>query len=151
LNDNVSLEIEITEQAFKSPLPSVTILPEDWTPDIIIPTFGPPTPCFYTSRIAGARLLNHIDSVHSFSTYTTNATGILEVFGTLEETPEPYLNDRRWCKIYPSTMSQDIEFIRYTGTSAWTFSANFMWLKFRYTPSLAVLDPGILRKLIVRT
>jgi hypothetical protein len=151
LNDNVSLEIEITEQAFKSPLPSVTILPEDWTPDIIIPTFGPPTPCFYTSRIAGARLLNHIDSVHSFSTYTTNATGILEVFGTLEETPEPYLNDRRWCKIYPSTMSQDIEFIGYTGTSAWTFSANFMWLKFRYTPSLAVLDPGILRKLIVRT
>jgi hypothetical protein len=151
LNDNVSLEIEITEQAFKAPLSSITILPENWTQDIIIPTFGPPAPCFYTSRIPGARILNHIDSVHSFSTYTKNATGILELWGTLEETPDPYLNDKRWFKIYPSSMSEDIVYVGYTGTSAWTFQQNAMWYKFRWFPSLAVLDPGVLEKLIVRT
>lgn len=151
INDNVAMEIEITEQAFKAPLPSVEIKPEDWTPDILMPTFGPPTPCFYSKRIPGARVLNHKESVHSFSTYTENFTGILEIWGTLEETPDPYLSSTRWFKIYPSTMSTDIEFIQYTGTQAWTFSANFMWLKFRYFPSTQVLDPGVLKKLIVRT
>lgn len=150
LDNNVAMEIDITEQAFKAPLPSITLGPEDWIPDILAPVTGAPRPCFYTSRLPGARVLNHIDSVHSFSTYTENFTGVLEIWGTLEESPDPYLNDTRWFKIYPSTMSQDIEFIGYTGTQAWTFSANFMWLKFRYFPSTAVLDPGIMRKLIVR-
>ena len=151
LNDNVALEIEITEQAFKAPLPSITILPEDWTPDLIVPTFGPPQPCFYSARIPGARILNHINSVHSFSTYTRQFTGRLELWGTLDETPDAYLNDKRWFKIYPSTMSIDIEYTGYTGTQAWTFQANFMWLKFRYFPSKQVLDPGVMEKIIVRT
>ena len=150
-DDNVSMEIMITEQALKSPVPSVTYLPEDWTPDLIISTMAPPRPCFYTGRIAGGRVLNHKESVQSFSTYTENFTGILEIWGTLEETPDPYLNDTLWFKIFPSTLSQDIEFIGYTGTQAWTFSANFMWLKFRYFKSQDVLDPGELLKLIVRT
>jgi len=151
MNDNISMEIEITEQAFKAPLPSITLLPNDWTPDILAPTVGAPRPCFYTQRIPGGRILNHKESVQSFSTYTQNFTGILETWGTLEETPDAYLNDLRWFKIYPSSMSQDIEYKGYTGTQAWTFSANFMWLKFRYFPSTDVLDPGILSKLIVRT
>jgi hypothetical protein len=150
LNDNITLEIEITEQAFKAPLPSYTILPTDWTPDLISSVGGPPLPCFYSGRIPGARILNHIDSVHSLSTYTTNFTGTLELWGTLDETPDPYLNDTRWFKIFPSTMSQNIEFTAYTGTQAWTFQANFMWLKLRYFPSQQVLDPGVLAKVIVR-
>ena len=150
-NNNISMEIEITEQAFKAPLESITFLPKDWTPDMLQPIMAAPRPCFYTGRIPGARVLNHKESVHSFSTYTENFTGILEIWGTLEETPDPYLNDMRWFKIYPSSMSQDIEFIGYTGTQAWTFQANCMWLKFRQFPSQEVLDPGILKKLIVRT
>lgn len=151
MNDNVEMEVLITEQALKAPQPGVVLAPGDWTSDIIIPTFGPPAPCFYTSRIPGGRVLNHKESVQTFSTYTENFTGILEIWGTLDESPDPYLNDKRWFKIYPSTMSEDIEFIEYTGTQAWTFSANFMWLKFRLFPSTAVLNPGIMRKLIVRT
>lgn len=151
MNNNVAMEIQITEQAFKAPLNSITFEPTDWTPDINIPTFGPPTPSFYTGRIPGGRVLNHINSVHSFSTYTQNFTGILEIWGSLEETPDPYQSSARWFKIYPTSMSTDIEFIGYTGTQAWTFAANFMWLKFRYIPSTQVLDPGALLKLIVRT
>ena len=149
-DSNISMEIEITQQAFKTPVDSITILPNNWTPDIIVPTFGAPKPCFYTSRIQGSRVQNHIDSVHSFSTYTKNFTGVLEIWGSLEESPDPYLNHARWFEIYPSTMSTSIEFVGYTGTQAWTFSANFMWLKFRYFPSTAVLDHGVFEKLIVR-
>lgn len=151
MDNNVSMELEITEQAFKAPIPSVTLLPGDWTPDIMAPLMGAPRPCFYSSRIPGSRVQNHIDSVHSFSTYTKNFTGILEIWGTLEETPDPYLNHNRWFEIFPSTMSTSIEYIGYTGTQAWTFSANFLWLKFRYFPSTEVLDHGSLEKLIVRT
>jgi len=150
MNDNVVMQLNITEQALKVPLPSVVIRPNDWVKDILVPVMGPPGPCYYTSRIPGARVLNHKESVHTFSTFTKNATGVLEIFGTLEETPDPYLNDARWFKIYPSTMAQDITFTGYTGTQAWTFDANFMFLKFRYFPSTQVLDPGILEKLIVR-
>lgn len=148
--DNISMEVEITEQAFKAPLDSITILPEDWTPDLIMPTVGAPIPCFYTKRIPGARILNHKESVHSFSTYTQNFTGTLELFGSLEETPDAYLSPTRWFKIYPSTMSQDIEYVGYTGTTAYTYQMNVLWVKFRLTPSTAVLDPGVMSKLIIR-
>jgi hypothetical protein len=151
MNDNVSMEVEITEQAFKAPLPSVTILPENWTPDILASISGAPRPCFYTSRIPGARVLNHKESVHSFSTYTERFTGILEIWGSLEETPDAYLNDARWFRIYPSSMNDNIEYINYTGTQAWTFKENVMWLKFRYLPSTEVLDPGLFKKLIIRS
>jgi hypothetical protein len=151
LNDDVVMKLEITEQAFKAPVDAITVYPHDWIKDILVPTFGPPAPCFYTSRIPGARILNHKESVHTFSTFTKNATGILEIWGTLEETPDPYLSESRWFKIYPSSMSVDIEFFGYSGTQAWSFQANVMWIKFRYFPSQQVLDPGILEKLVVRT
>jgi len=150
MNNNVEMEIEITEQAFKAPLDSFTFLPADWTPDINLPATGPLLPSFYTPRIPGARVLNHVNSVHTFSTYTKNFTGTLEIWGSLEETPNPYLSPSRWFKIYPSAMSQDIQYVGYTGTQAWAFSANFMWVKFRYIPSTQVLDPGTFEKLIVR-
>jgi hypothetical protein len=148
--DNVAMELEITEQAFKAPLNSITILPENWTPDIITPINSAPMPCFYTARLPGSRVMNHVDSVHSFSVCTQNFTGILEIWGSLLETPDPYLNSSQWFKIYPSSMSQDIEFIGYSGTVAYTYAANVMWIKFRYFPSQEVLDPGILKKLIIR-
>lgn len=150
LGDNIAMEIEITDQALKAPVPSVVLTRESWTPDMFVPVSGTVQRGFYSQRIPGARVMNHKESVHSFSTYTTNFTGRLEIWGSLEETPDPYLTESRWFKIYPSTMSTDIEFFAYTGTQAWTFQANFMWLKFRYFPSTDVNDPGLLEKLIVR-
>lgn len=151
-DDNVAMELELTEQAYKSPKPSHILEPKDWTPDVVTwPLDGVYRRCFYSKSIPGGRIDNTIDSVHTFSVNTTDYSGVLEVWGSLEESPGPYLNDRTWFKIYPSTMSQDIEFFSYTGTQAWTFSANFMWLKFRYIPSTDVDNPGTLNKLIVRT
>jgi hypothetical protein len=152
MNDNVSMQIMITEQALKSPTPSIVFEPKDWTPDLIRNSFnGQGLPCFYTGRIPGARVLNHKDGVHTFSTYTQNFTGKLQLFGTLDETPDPYLDDTRWFKIYTSSMTSDIDYTAYTGTQSWAFEANFMWLKFRLIPSTDVLDSGQFLKLIVRT
>ena len=150
-DNNVTMQLEITEQAFKAPVESIIIREKDWTPDLRVPEQLQPQSSFYSPRIPGSRMLNHINSVHTFSTYTEDFTGMLEIWGTLEEAPSPYVSEGRWFKIYPSTMSQDIEFIGFTGTNAWTFSANFLWLKFRYIPSTDVLDSGKLSKLIVRT
>ena len=147
---NIAIELEVTEQALKMPQKEVVILPGDWTPDMYVPVSGPIVNSFYSKRIPAGRVLNHKDAVHSFSTYTENFTGRLEIWGSLEESAEPYQNHYRWFKIHPSTMSTDVEFFGYTGTQAWTFSANFMWLKFRYFPSTEVLDPGVIKKLIVR-
>lgn len=149
-DNNITMAIEVTEQAEKYPRPETIILPENWTPDLNIKNEGPLVPSFYTKSIPGARVNNHIDSVHTFSTYTEKFTGTLEIWATLEETPSPYLDRDRWFKIFPSTMSQDIEFINYTGTQAWSFVSNFMWIRFRYVPSSEVADPGTLAKLIVR-
>jgi hypothetical protein len=148
--NNVGMTLEITEQAFRAPIKSVTYNAADWTQGLNVHPSGLIEPSFYTGRIPGGRILNHTNSVHSFSTYTENFTGKLEAWGSLEEAPDPYVSDTRWFKIYPSTMSQDIEYIGYTGTQAWTFQANFMWIKFRYTPSTAVLDAGKFVRLIVR-
>ncbi len=150
MDDNIAMQIDITEQAYKAPRPSRVILADEWIPDREVPLMGRMRPCFYTDRIPGTRVLNHINGVHSFSAHTQNFTGVLEIWGTLEETPDPYLRNNRWFKIPPSSMSTEIEFYCHTGTQAWTFNANFMWLKFRYFPSQDVLDPGQMTKLIVR-
>lgn len=150
LNDNVSMEIEITNQATNNPVPTIVYTPELWTPDFLAPQLGPRVPCFYTGRIPGSRVLNHKNSVHTFSTYTEQFTGSLQVWGTLDETPDPYLDEKRWFRIYPTSMSDDIEYINYTGTQSWTFEANFMWLKFRYIPSTSVLYAGKFSKLMIR-
>lgn len=151
-DDNIAMEIELTEQAYKGPKPSIILEPKDWTPDLLDnPAYGARRTCYYSKSIPGGRVNNAIDAVHTFSVNTERFTGIIEVFGSLEESPGPYLNDRTWFKIYPTTMSKDIEFYDYTGTQAWTFSANFMWLKFRYIPSVEVTDPGKVNRLIVRT
>ncbi len=146
---NMVMEVEITEQAMKNPAPAVTISPVDWFPAIAVIN-GERVNAYYSSSIPAGRVLNHKEAVHSFSTYTHNFTGVLEIWGTLEESPSAQLDEQRWFKIYPSTMSVDIEYTGFTGTQAWTFAANFMWLKFRYIPSTQVSDPGEMKKIIVR-
>lgn len=150
-DDNVAMTLEITDQAQHDPKQSVIILEKDWTPDLFMPHTGRPIPRYYSRRIPGSKILNHVDALHSFSVYTENFTGVLEIFGSLEEAPSPGIGDERWFKIYPTSMSQDIEYFGYTGTTAWTFGANFLWIKFRYTPSMEIKDPGKIVKLIVRT
>lgn len=149
--NNVAMDLEITDQAYNSPTPSITLNPQDWTTDLRVPNVGMPVPSFYSSRIPGNKTLNRSSAVHTFSTYTLNFTGSLEIWGSLEEAPDPYVSPNRWFEIYPSTMSNSVQYTSYTGTQAWTFQANIFWLKFRLIPSTAVLDAGQMLKLIVRT
>lgn len=149
-DNNVQMTLLVTEQALKDPTPSVVINECDWTGDSFFPTGAPPSFGFYSKAIAGARVLNHKSSVHTFSTYTENFTGVLQIFGTLDESPNPYLDDSRWFKIYPSTMSEDIKYDNYSGTTAYTFQCNVLYLKLRFFPSTAVANPGRMVKVIFR-
>ena len=149
--NNVSMEVQITDQAYTTPIPSIVIEEKDWTPDTIMGYGAPPTRCFYTKRIPGGRVLNHKASVHSFSTFTENFTGKLEVFGSLEESPDPYLDENRWFKIYPNNMNGDIEYRNYTGTMVWSFTQNIMWIKFRLVPTTELSNAGRMKKLIIRS
>lgn len=151
LDNNVSMEIDITEQALKSPVPSIVITPDKWTPDYQVPISGPVRNCFYSGVLPGAKMMNHLDSVHTFSTFTDHFSGTLEIWGSLEETPDPYLSNTRWFKIKPDLLNSDISFENYTGTKYWSFRSNCLWVKFRYYPSISVADPGVLKKLIMRT
>lgn len=150
-DNNVVMTIRITEQAQRAPIPSKVIGVDDWTTLVEVANgTGPYISAFYSSSIPGARVRNHTNSVHTYSVYATNFTGKLEVFGTLEETPNPGL-ERGWFKIFPDTGVDKIEFFDFSGTEAFSFQANFMWMKFKLTPDSTVMDNGELKKIIVRT
>ena len=148
--NNISMDLEVTDQAMKQPANSFVITPDKWTTDLSVPNASVPIPSFYSSKIPGNRTLNKSSSVHTFSAYADHCYGTLEIWGSLEEEPDAYAAPTRWFKVYPSSMSNDITFVNYSGTQAWSFQANISWLKFRYIPSQAVLDPGKLLKLTVR-
>jgi hypothetical protein len=150
-NGNIKLTLEITDQGQRDPIPSIEILEEDWTPfrhfrnDQSLPVSA-----FYSQAINGARVRNNINNVHTFSVQGDNFTGSLEVYGTLEAQPAASVDDPSWFRIFLSPTQNVILMSEFTGIDAFTFSSNVMWLKFVYTPSVEVEDPGVLKKLLVR-
>ena len=165
---NVVATAEITDQGQTDPVDSHYLYPADWTNSSeltspVPPYCGPqpakqlvqrkahgaPFPYYYSKAIPGGRVRNHINGTHTFSVYAENFTGVLEILGTLEETP-PAIESNAWFRINPSTMTDFVQFINFSGTEAFFFQGNFMWLRFRYTPDTNVTDPGSLKKIIVR-
>ena len=148
LDRNLTFVVEVTGQAIEPLKRSHVITQDDWTP--VDNTLEGSTMEYYSSAITGNRLQNHINGTHTYSVFAENFTGTLEIFGTLEETPNPDLA-RGWARIYPSSGTDRITFINFTGTEAFEFQANIMWLKFRYTPDPDIQDNGTINKIIART
>lgn len=152
-DSNIVATIELTGQAERVPLPTYTI--DEWTMTRLLwQGSGPLVDTYYSSSIPGARVQNHTWSTHSFSIHVNEAdkfTGTLEVLGTLDINPYEDPNSGHWFKIQVVTGSDYLEFIDFFGTEAYTFSANIMFLKFVYTPSTEVENPGRINKILVRT
>lgn len=152
---NISTQLIVTGQAERVPVPSI-IIDEDngWTEtQVLLDGKGPMVSQFHSEIIPGARVRNHINGVHSFSVYTDEEnkfTGTLEVLGTLDLSPKSDPNVG-WFRISVVTGSDVLEFIDFFGTEAFTFTTNVMYLKFRYTPSHEISNPGKIKKIIVRT
>lgn len=150
-NSNIVATLEVTEQGERAPYPSFEIGENDWTSNFRLDNgSGPFVSEFNSSAIPGSRVRNHMFGTHTFSIWAEAFTGTLEILGTLDLSPDPNPN-KSWFRIMVTSGDDKLEFINFTGTEAWSFQANFMWLKFRYIPSLKVLEPGIVKKIWVRS
>jgi len=165
---NIVATVEITEQGQQEPMPSIVISQDDWTYSTHLgfsttvycgprpahssspSNTGAPTKFGYSRAIPGGRVRNHINGTHTFSVYAEGFTGTLEIMGTLEETPNADMESNSWFIINPSSLNDYIKFINFTGTEAFFFKGNFMWLRFRLTPDENILENGQLKKIIVR-
>lgn len=148
---NIKLTLEVTEQGQRDPIPPIEILEDDWTPFRYLPNDQSlPVEAYYSQAINGARVKNHLNSIHTFSIQGDNFTGNLSIYGTLEQQPAASVEDPAWFRIFLSATQNTVIMENFTGIDAFTFASNVMWLKFVYTPSTEVEDPGVLKKLIVR-
>jgi hypothetical protein len=137
--------VEIVGAADVTPRESVELLPTNWT---ITTSATPGYTRFMSSAIPGARLQNYTNSVHSFSAATTGFTGTLEVRGTLDHIPTGDIND--YFPIDITSGTQIITFDDYTGITAHSFEANFMWIIFTYETQNSLPSNGTLDKVLVR-
>ncbi len=149
-SNNIDMTVEVTDQANRSPRPSIIVKPSDWTENRYFNTeINNRDSRFFTEAIPTPRSRGLISNLHSFSVYADNYTGKLKVFGTLDQTPNPDI-DRGWFNIKAYDDADYIDFIEYTGTRFFSFEGNYMWLKFVYFPD-SVNNAGSIEKLIVRS
>jgi len=133
----------VVASADVTPRESVELLPTNWT--VANETGGLQ---YRSSAIPGARLQNYTNSVHSFSAATTAFTGTLEVRATLDHIPPGDPNE--YFPVDITSATNVITFDNYTGITAHTFDANFMWLMFIYAPDTSLEDYGTVDKVLVR-
>lgn len=141
---NIVATIELVDSADVTPMESVTLLPENWT---VTNEVGSPK-TFTSSAIAGARIQNHLNAVHTFSAATTEFTGTLELRGSLEL--QPPADIANYFPIDITSGTQVITFDDFTGITAHSFEANFMWLKLIYKPDSSLEDFGTVDKVLIR-
>ena len=148
---NIVATIEVMDSADVTPAPSVELLPENWTITGRTQDNIGVYRSYESSAIAGARVKNHLNAVHSFSAKTTGFTGTLHLYGSLDLQPPSDITN--YFPIDITSGSQVISFDDYTGITSHTFEANFMWIKFVYrigTVTDDSVDYGTLDKVLFR-
>jgi len=141
---NIVARVEVVGSADPTPRPSTVLMSGDWT---VKADAGQPKR-YYSSSIPGARIKNHINSLHTFAAYTTGFTGTLQVLATLELQPPDDVHD--YFPVNITSGTDTITFDNYTGVSAYTFEANFMWIRFVYTQNDIVESNGTFDKIVIR-
>jgi hypothetical protein len=135
-------KVEVLASADPTPVPTVVFETTDWYS--VSDRNGPRT--YYSSAIPGERVKNHLNAVHTFSVYTTGFTGTVQVKASLELRPPSNPND--YFPVDITTGTNYIEFTNYTGLTAHTFEANFMWLIISYVPDAD--NTGTVEKVMIR-
>lgn len=142
VGNNVVIDIEVTGQAEAAPIPTKEILPDDWRN---LTSRDEPT-IFHTGSIPAGRIRNTMNSMHTMAVYTTNYTGKLRIYGSLEDIPSQDLVS--WFPVNVDMLGNEIVFENHTGITPLVFQANYMWFKFTHSP--ASVDPGTLDKIQIR-
>jgi len=162
-SNNIVATLLVTGQAERVPIPSWIITEDDWTPTRVLDNAtGRLVQQFYSSSLPGNRVQNHINGTHSFSVYTDEehkCSGFLTVLGTLDLNPSEDPHSTHWFNLQMIPGADELEFVNFFGTEAYSFSANVMFLKFLYTPAIDTTylgnglqyNPGFLKKIILRS
>lgn len=149
-DSNMSLTIEVTDQAHRMPRPSFYVGEGDWhetrTSNSIT---NLPYSRFESSSISANKNNFSLGSLHSFSVHAESFSGKLEILGTLDLTPNPD-STRSWFKISVLDDEDYLQFLNFTGTRMFNFEGQYMWIKFRYTLDDEVQDNGKITKIITR-
>ena len=148
IGNNIVCSVHITESALPVPAPSFVITNDDWRV-VKQPTgFLQDVDELRTSAIPASRVRNHINALHTMGVFTTDFTGTLQVYATLDLQPPEDL--RRWFPVDLTSGTDIIEFDRYTGSVSFAFAANFMWLTFIQRPNVLPADTPLGSRVIPR-
>jgi len=140
--NNVVLNIEVTGQAEAEPVPTIEIIGDDW-----INFSVPNQPAkFYSSAIPAGRIRNTTTSTHTIAIYTTNFSGKVKLYGSLEDVPPQDILS--YFPIDVDIIGNEIEFNGHSGITPLVFQANYMWLKFVYEEGS--VNNGTINKIQIR-
>lgn len=134
IGNNIVCSVQVTDSALPLPPPSYVITDDDWRV-VKQPTgFLEDINELRTSAVPASRVRNHINALHTMGVFTTDFTGTLQVYATLDLQPPEDL--RRWFPVDLTSGTDIIQFDRYTGSVSFAFAANFTWMTFIQRPNV---------------
>lgn len=160
--NSIVTTVEVVESADRTPNPSYIINQDDWRlvkQPSQITQLNSEVYEYQTSAVPGSRVRNHINALHTMAIFTTNFSGTIQVYATLELQPPEQL--RHWFPVDLTSGTNYAEFFEYTGSISFSFTANFMWLTFIKRPGFffedsafvnrtVPLELGVVNKIILR-
>lgn len=146
-SSDIAFDVEVTNQGNANPVPSVELTPKTW-----IPINAAEEPYSLVSPAISANAIrNHKNSIHTFVLYSTQFTGNLQIFGSLDINPPTDLTQYFEIEITPG--STQINFEDFTGIEPFTIQSNLVWVKFKlvYSTDIEVVDNGCIDKILWRS
>lgn len=143
---DVAFQIEVTDQIFSTAVKTNVILSDDWLPlsELID---GVNRVSHFSSPLSANRIKNHNNPMHTIAMFFENYSGIIEIYGTIEEIPQQ--TSQSWFKINPTTLTDKIECNLLSDVITLTFSANINWIKIKKIDDLD--NTGVVKKIHVRS
>ena len=133
IGDNIVASVEVLASADPGPVPSYKIQTGDWR--LLQQPSGTGADAideYLTSAIPAGRVRNHRNGLHTVAVFTDGFSGTLQVMATLDLQPPE--DPRRWFPVDITSGTNLLEFNNYTGSTSFTFTANFTWLTFIKRP-----------------
>ena len=145
---NLRISIEVIDAIDNTPQDTIVINKDNWRMYTDPQNLDPE---FISAAYPANRLKNSKNGSHTIAIYLDNFTGEFEVYGTLDLIPSQDIRD--FFKLSVTNGDSVNRYTNYTGIDAFHFSANVMWLKFRYKHDNTLSDDqkGIFEKLHLRS
>lgn len=146
-NQKATGTIELKENALPNIFKPTVMDPSKFAPvefEDLSTALNQGTTRFVGSAIPGDAQKGFTDGLHTFTVHTTNFTGLLFVFGSLEPNPtvnmiEPIID---WFEIALTATGSPLVFDESTGIQAFNFISNVSWVRFVWEPDPSIIIPA---------